>query len=153
MLKSLKELFTVRCEPEQGQRKIADLRLAAAVLMVEVGLADSAIDGAERVVMEHTLRESFKLSPEEAGAIIRLAEQEADHAVSLQEFTSLLNKSLNTGEKRQLVEILWRVAFADKVVDKYEEYNIRKIADLLYVTHRDYIRAKHLASEKTGINP
>lgn len=149
MLKSLKELFTARCEPEQGQRKVADLRLAAAVLMVEVGIADSAIGGAERMVMEHTLRESFKLSPEEAGAIIHLAEQEADHAVSLHEFTSLLNKSLDAAEKRQLVEILWRVAFADKLVDKYEEYYIRKIADLLYVTHRDYIRAKHLAADKS----
>ena len=153
MLKSLKELFAGRFEPEQGQRKVADLRLAAAVLMVEVGLADSSIGGAERLVMEHTLKETFKLSPEEAGAIIRLAEQEADHAVSLQEFTSLLNKSLDAREKCRLVEILWRVAFADKVVDKYEEYHIRKIADLLYVTHRDYIRAKHLAAEKTGISP
>lgn len=151
MLKSLKEFFTGRFEPEQGRRKVADLRLAAAVLMVEVGLADSAIDGGERMVMEHTLRDSFKLSPEEAGDIIRLAEQEADHAVSLQEFTSLLNKSLNAVEKRQLVEILWRVAFADRVVDKYEEYHIRKIADLLYVTHRDYIRAKHTAADKTGM--
>ncbi|TAJ91431.1 MAG: TerB family tellurite resistance protein [Gammaproteobacteria bacterium] len=149
MLKSLKELFIARIEPAPGRHKVADLRLAAAVLMVEVGLADSAIGGAERIVMEHTLKEAFKLSPEEAGAIIRLAEQEADHAVSLQEFTRLLNQSLDTGEKRRLVEILWRVAFADQVVDKYEEYHIRKIADLLYVTHRDYIRAKHKAAERT----
>lgn len=152
MLKSLKELFIGRFEPEPGRHMVADLRLAGAVLMVEVGLADSAVGEAERTVMQRALGESFKLSPEEAEAIVHLAEREADHAVSLQEFTSLLNKSLTAGEKRQLVEILWRVAFADKLVDKYEEYHIRKIADLLYVTHRDYIRAKHRAAENPEID-
>ena len=150
MLKSLQEFFTTVFSPELDQHRAAiDLKLAAAVLMVEVGLADSTIDKEERRVMERTLQESFKLPPGESAAIIRLAEQEADHAVSLHEFTSLLNKSLGTKEKSSIIEILWAVAYADNLLDKYEEYYIRKIADLLYVSHRDYIRAKHLAAEKS----
>ena len=38
--------------------------------------------------------------------------------------------------------MLWRVTCADGRVDKHEEYLVRKIADLLYVSHRDYIRMK-----------
>jgi uncharacterized tellurite resistance protein B-like protein len=37
---------------------------------------------------------------------------------------------------------MWRVAFADRRLDKYEEAQIRKIADLLYVPHKDFIRTK-----------
>ena len=149
MLKSFKEFFTPVFSPKQDQHRVIDLKLAAAVLMVEVGMADSTIAKEERRVMERTLQVSFKLSPQEANEIVCLAEQEVDHAVSLHEFTSLLNKSLGKKEKNSILEILWAVAFADNLLDKYEEYYIRKIADLLYVSHRDYIRAKHLAA----VNP
>ncbi len=68
--------------------------------------------------------------------------------MSLYEFTRLLNEQLSREERIRIVEMLWRVAFVDSVIDKYEEYYIRKIADLLYVSHRDYIKAKHRVSEQ-----
>jgi len=49
-------------------------------------------------------------------------------------------------DRVRIVELLWKVAFADAVLDKYEEYFVRKIADLLYVSHKDYIQAKHKAA-------
>jgi len=42
-----------------------------------------------------------------------------------------------------VVEMLWRVAFADGRIDRYEEALVRKIAELIYVPHRDFIRARH----------
>ena len=47
----------------------------------------------------------------------------------------------------EIIEYLWRVAYADAYIHKYEEYYIRKIADLLHVSHSDYIKTK-LKAEK-----
>lgn len=119
------------------------IELAAAVLMVEISLADSSLDKEERRIINRILQEEFRQTAEDARTIVSLAEQESDHAVSLHEFTRLINDSMSAVDKIHIIELLWQVAFADSVLDKYEEYYIRKIADLLYISHKDYIRAKH----------
>ena len=117
--------------------------LAAAVLMVEISLADSSLDNDERRLILKLLRDEFHLTPDESESILTLAQEESDHAVSMHEFTRLINEALSADEKVRIIELLWQVAFADSVLDKYEEYYIRKIADLLYIPHKDYIMAKH----------
>ena len=39
--------------------------------------------------------------------------------------------------------MLWEVALADEGLDKYEDYLVRKIAELLYVPHAELIRLRH----------
>ncbi len=123
------------------------IELAAAVLMIEISLADDHIQEEERQVIKSLLTVSFNLDHDEIDELISLAEKEVDHAVSLYEFTRLLNDTLSIPEKVNIIENLWRVAYADSVVDKYEEYYIRKIADLLYIAHSDYIQTKLKAAE------
>jgi uncharacterized tellurite resistance protein B-like protein len=54
----------------------------------------------------------------------------------------VLHTELDYGEKEKIIEMLWRIALADKVLDKYEDYMIGKIAELLYVARGDVIRLK-----------
>jgi uncharacterized tellurite resistance protein B-like protein len=65
-----------------------------------------------------------------------------DGAHDLHQFTSEINRALAHDEKLRLVEQLWRVARVDEVVHKYEEHIIRRIADVLHVSHRVFIAAK-----------
>jgi uncharacterized tellurite resistance protein B-like protein len=76
----------------------------------------------------------------------QLAQEEARSATSLFQFTSLINSSYGYPEKIRLLHHMWEVAWADGRVDRYEEHLIRKVADLLYLSHGDFIRAK-LASK------
>lgn len=122
------------------------LELCAAVLMLEIALADSKLGDDEKQLIEEFITYHFHLDSDETTALIARAAREVDHAVSLHDFTRIINESLSQEEKATVIELLWRVANADKVIDKYEEYFIRKIADLLYVSHSDYIKAKHQAS-------
>ena len=121
--------------------------LAAAVLMIEISLADSSIDDEELAVIKKALIAHFNIAAEQVDELIELARREVDLAVSLHDFTRMLNNNLNPSEKIQIIELLWQVAFADAVLDKYEEYYIRKIADLLYISHKDYIRTKHRVAD------
>ena len=46
------------------------------------------------------------------------------------------------------MELLWHVALADGEIDKYEDHLVRKVADLIYVPHLSFIRAKHNAMKR-----
>ncbi len=89
----------------------------------------------------------FELSAQECDALVRLAEEELDGTVSYFEFTRLINEQFTMRQKAHIVELLWKVAFSDAKIDKYEEHYVRKIADLLYVPHREFIAAKHRAED------
>jgi len=150
MIKTIKgyfeDLFQDKTEDKTPDKNT--IELATAVLMIEIGLADDQIQEEERHVIKNLLTRNFNLDQDEINKLINLAEEEVDHAVSLYEFTRLLNDTLSMSEKVNIIENLWRVAYADSVIDKYEEYYIRKIAGLLYISHSDYIQSKLKAAEE-----
>ena len=117
-------------------------RLAVATLLVEIARADFEVDASERTAIRRMLAGAYGLDPDAAGDLLTRAERAVEDAVSLYEFTRRLNEELSPAEKVEIVEMLWRVAFADGRLDKYEEHLVRKAADLLYVPHRRFIRAK-----------
>lgn len=124
-----------------------ELRLAAAALMVEVMRADHfAADEEERRIIE-LIRSSYSLDDGETAALLDLARREADAAVSLNSLTRRLTDALTVEERANIVELLWQIAFADGRIDKYEEHLVRRIAELLYVPHAAFIRAKNRAAK------
>lgn len=148
MIKTIKTLFEdlLSIDKEQTQNKHT-VELASAVLMIEISLADDHIHDEERRVIKELLEKCFELQQKEIDELISLAEEEVNHAVSLHEFTRLLNESFSMSDKINVIKNLWHVAYADSVIDKYEEYYIRKVADLLYISHSDYIQAKLKAAK------
>ena len=149
MLNSLKEFFEAHVRPNPADMQstpVKTIEFAAAVLMFEISHADAHISNEERKIIDAALLNHFHMSPAAAQELLTLAENEVDHVVSLHEFTRSLNDSLSREDRVKIVELLWKVAFADAVLDKYEEYFVRKIADLLYVSHKDYIQSKHRAA-------
>jgi uncharacterized tellurite resistance protein B-like protein len=134
--------------PQQTRER--DLQLAAAVLLLEVSYADFEKQPEEKAAIFHALSRVFNLSDDEVAGLYKDAVGSADRAVSLYEFTALINQECSREEKRNLLEQLWRVAFADGRLDKYEDHRIRRIADLLHMPHREFIRSKHAAEGKGG---
>jgi len=92
----------------------------------------------------------FRLSHQEAARLAELGGEEARAAVSLYEFTETIDKSLAVEDKIRIVEMLWEIAYADGDLDKYEEHLMRKLADLLHLSHRQLIQAKHRVLEASG---
>ncbi len=149
MIKTIKEYFEdlFQDKTDNNTPHKNTIELATAVLMIEISLADDHIQEEERQVIKSLLTSNFDLDQDEINKLICLAEEEVDHAVSLYEFTKLLNDTISMSEKINIIEHLWRVAYADSIIDKYEEYYIRKIADLLYISHSNYIQSKLKAAE------
>lgn len=118
------------------------LEVAGLALLLEIARADHTSTAAERKAIAVAAAHVFGVPAAAADALIAEADTAVDEAVSLFEFTSILNKRLDLQAKSRLLEHLWRVAYADGSLDHYEEHYLRKIADLLHLSHRDLIRAK-----------
>ena len=119
------------------------LHLATAALLFEMLRADNDEHPKERRTLEKALQTQFDLSKAETHELAALADREAAESTSLYQFTGLINEHFAPEQKLQVVEMLWQVAFADGHLDPYEEALVRKIADLIYVPHRDFIQSKH----------
>jgi uncharacterized tellurite resistance protein B-like protein len=129
------------------------LQLATAALLFEMTRIDYDIKNTERQAVSSAIRATFQLSLEETDELVRLAEIEAEQTTSYYELTSLINKQFTPAQKIQVIEHMWQVAFADGELDKYEDHLIRKIADLLYVPHSDFIAAKHRVQDSNEAAP
>jgi uncharacterized tellurite resistance protein B-like protein len=120
-------------------------QMAAAALFIEVLKSDFEHRDEEWATVESSLRELFDLSSDEITQITALAEEEVHNAISLQGFTRCINDNYSNEEKLRIVEMLWRVVLADGVINKHENHIMRKIGALLYIPHKDYVRAKQQA--------
>ncbi len=119
------------------------LQLASAALMVEMIHVDEQITAEEEKKLQQLLKQRFELDNTEIEALIDLAHNEKHEATDYYAFTSLLNEHYTQQQKIKLVEDLWQLAYADNELDKYEEHLLRRLAELLHVPHRDFIRTKH----------
>ncbi|MEE4279676.1 MAG: TerB family tellurite resistance protein [Halieaceae bacterium] len=129
-----------------SQRREHDIRLAAAALLVEVARADHDHLEEEASAIAELLVETLELENAEVQALLERAGSAVENATSLYEFTRLINDHYAPDDKRELVASMWRVAYADGDLDKYEEHIIRRVAELIYLPHADFIRSKHDAA-------
>jgi len=142
----VESISVVSPEVDPADREAA-LRLATAVLMIDVARADHVFEESEFNSMLQLIESHFELSPEQAAELVNAAGEKADDMVSLFEFTQLLHKQLDEKEKARIVSLLWQVAYADGQLDKYEDALILKISDLLYVSRGRVMRLKHDAQQ------
>jgi uncharacterized tellurite resistance protein B-like protein len=144
MIRTIQEFFDQRLHHASGEPASVEraLQLATAALLVEVSRADHEIQDQERKVISDAVRKTFNLSEHDTDVLVRLAEEEAQTATSTHQFTRLIDKHFPIEQKIHIVELLWKVAFADANKDRHEEHLIRRIADLIHVPHREFIDSK-----------
>jgi uncharacterized tellurite resistance protein B-like protein len=145
MLTRIRQFFERELEPGVRQGDEHALRLATAALLFEMTRQDDTVTDDERAAVTAAVRDRFGLSTGEAETLTDLAEEEAHGATDYYQFTSLINQHFDHSQKIRMVESLWRVAAADGHVHHYEEHLVRRIAELLYVSHGEFIAAKHRA--------
>jgi len=121
----------------------AALHLAAAVLLVEVAKADHAFGDVELEHLMDVLRREWQLADSDLVDLVDVARDTADANASLHEQIALVNASFSVTQKQRLMRGLWEVAYADDELHHHEELLIRRLADLMYVSHSDFIREKH----------
>ncbi|MFT6732677.1 MAG: putative tellurite resistance protein B-like protein [Polaribacter sp.] len=145
MLKAIKIFFDRLSEnPTHTEADVKHaIHLAVSVLLVEMMRIDGKVDTEEKVTLKKSLDGKFDLTNTEKEELMSLADQELDQSIDYYQFTSVINQHFDKPKKIRMIEELWRVAFADGVLDSHEEHYIRKVNALIHVSHKDFMNAKH----------
>ncbi len=146
MIKAVKQLLTELTATDDSPTEMPerDLHLISAALMTEVMVADGIAGEGELEILAEILQLEFGFDSDEVEGFIDLAREKVESATSLFEFTDVINRRFDQQAKFRLVQHLWQVARADGVIHKFEEATIRKVAELIYLPHSAFIRAKQL---------
>ena len=139
MINFFKGIFKIKTS--ENKEKI-DENLACAILLIEVSYADFKIDNKEISSIINLFKKNFNLSNKESEWLSDKALNIHKDTNCLREYIKLINNNYTKEQKNNLIKMAWQVARADNFVDKHEEYIIRKLSDLLYVDHVDFIKSK-----------
>ena len=138
-MKFFKNLF--RTKESEVESKDNSIQKSICSLMIEVAYADNQLDESELKAMAHSLNE-LDIEEEEIQEIVDATLAKSKESISFYEHTRILNDQLDYDQKKEVLNSVWAIAFADGEMDKHEEHLIRRIADLLYLNHKDFINAK-----------
>jgi uncharacterized tellurite resistance protein B-like protein len=128
-----------------GERR---LQLASAVLMVSVVRADLESLQDEHHALQRAVGRALDLHEEAATLVVRVAEEALARGVSFGALLQRIESECTLDQKRQLVESLWRIAFADAELAGHEEYLVRKIANNIGLSMADLVETKVRAREE-----
>ena len=123
----------------RDERKV---ELLAAVFMLEAAHSDYECSDDELLHVVETIKSVFKLPGEYVEELIEFAESERGEAADMYHFTRQANERMSRSQKLAVLEAVWRVIYVDGKISKYEEHFARKLANLLYLEHKDFINAK-----------
>ncbi|BDX06254.1 TerB family tellurite resistance protein [Planctobacterium marinum] len=127
--------------------EILTVPLATAVLYYEVLRADEHFSADELELYEQKVFDEFDLTQEQLRPFLKKVEAKARHAVDYMQFTRLIHENCSIEQKRNIVISLWHLAMSDGNVDAHEEHLIRKMSDLMYLSHSDFIQTRILARD------
>lgn len=140
MINKIAEFFNSITE-QDDVNDADDHRLAIAALLCEVCNADHIILEEEEVVIERTLSKLLSIENKQAKALLQKGKEKISSSNSLFDFTTQL-RELDYETRSQLIKAMWEVAYADNHLDPIEEHVIRKVSELIYLQHSEFIRTK-----------
>ena len=148
MLSRLRQYLDSSRSPSTEVDPAVRVRLAVAALLVELARADHDELAVEHAAITGLIARHFQLDPAAAEELLAEARTAVADAVSLREFTAPLHAELSYPEKLRIITMLWDVAVEDRTLDKYEEYLVGKVAELLYVSRGDVVRLRYEAGQR-----
>lgn len=140
MIRKMKDFFNSLLEEEQTDTT-EDHNMAITALLCEVCNADHNMSEVEETVIIKTLSKLLVINTPQAEILLNTGKQKIAESNSLFDFTNQL-RSLDFNTRSNLVTAMWQVAYADNHLDPIEEHVIRKVSELIYVNHSEFIRTK-----------
>ena len=150
MIEDIRKFFADKLNPPEDaseEEHRLSIQYATAALLIEVAKSDFDQDEMERGLIFAMLKDTFELRERQLNELVSLADKATQDAHDIYQFTQLVNDAYSYEDKTQLITNLWRVAFADGRIDRYEDHFIREVCGLLHVAHSDFIKAKLTAEQ------
>ncbi|ABG40121.1 protein of unknown function DUF1332 [Paraglaciecola sp. T6c] len=146
MITKLVNWFEEKTRQNEESGQGSSQEVATAVLLYELMRADGDFSAQEQHAYEHILRSHFSLDDSQLNELLALTKEKASQATDFSQFTRVINATSSVQQKRGIIDGLWKIAYSDDVLDPEEEHMIRRVADLLYIPHSQFIKSKLAAS-------
>ncbi len=127
------------------------LRIATAALLMEAACMDGHIDESEQAVVTEVLIGQFGLQQGEARELAEAGREAVAKSNELYKFTRTIKDSFDHDDRVRIIEMLWRVAYADGVLHDYEANLVRRVCGLIYVSDPESGKARKRVLERLDL--
>lgn len=128
------------------------IRLATAVVLLDVAHADQRMSGSEEAEIVEHLRSAFSLDDEAARELMEMADEIRRETIDHWQMTNQIRTATTFNARMEIVRAMWKIVYADGHFHQYEGYLVRKLSDLLGIEHRLMIEAKMDVREELGLD-
>ena len=139
-------------EPKSPERQQHNpLRLATAAVLLDIAHADGDFTPAEDSDMAGYLTRAFSLSDDDAKELVESADELRAKMIDHFALTNFIRKNASLHDRIEIVKTMWRIVYSDNRLTDYENYLVRKLADLLGIEHHVMIEAKVAVLNERGL--
>ena len=125
-----------------------EIELTASILAYEIARSDGDISESELFLLHEEIKKiSAKVGKKEE-KILEIIKEYSKNSVSFYEFIDDINKDYSKEDKLSLIQFLYDVAYADKILEVSEERLIRRIADLIKIKDIEVLKIKDTSKKK-----
>jgi uncharacterized tellurite resistance protein B-like protein len=125
-----------------------DYRLAVAALLVHTAEIAGNMSDLRRGQLSAVIKREFVLDEATTDELVAEAIRAEHEAVDLYHFTRLINRSLDEGGRRRVVEMMWEIIYADGRVTEFESNLMWRAADLLGISSRERIELRQRVASR-----
>lgn len=149
-MKKISQLLETQSKSKNDDSEIIHIHSALASLLYEAARVDRNVTDEDLTVAAESLSRLAKISIVDAQQFLVTASKPENRPTSYHPLATIINENFTYEQKCQLITSMWSIAHSDNHVDPHEDHIIRKISDLLYVSHQDFIHGK-ISARKTQI--
>jgi uncharacterized tellurite resistance protein B-like protein len=140
--------FKKKNQPIEKLKNNFEVELTASILAYEIARSDGDISESELSLLYDEIKKiSTKIGKKE-DKILEIIEEYSKNSVSFYEFINDINKDYTKEDKLSLIQFLFDVAYADKILEVAEERLIRRIADLINIKDVEVLKIKDFSKNK-----
>jgi uncharacterized tellurite resistance protein B-like protein len=140
--------FKKKTQPVEETKNNFEIELTASLLAYEIARSDGDISESElSLLFDEVKKISAKVGKKEE-KIIEIIKEYSANSISFYEFINDINKDYSKEDKLSLIQFLYDVAYADKILEVSEERLIRRIADLINIKDIEVLKIKDTSKNK-----
>jgi uncharacterized tellurite resistance protein B-like protein len=125
-----------------------DPRVAAVALLVHVADADGTRTAGETEALSQLVVGTYGLDGAQAEQLIAKATFADRESTDFYRFTRSLSRTLDRDGKREVIAMMWDIAYADSALDEMEGHIVWRISELIGIEQQERVALRQEAAER-----
>ena len=140
--------FKKKTQPVEDTKNNFEVELTASILAYEIARSDGDISESELSLLYDEIKKISAKVGKKEDKVLEIIEEYSKNSVSFYEFINDINQDYSKEDKLSLIQFLYDVAYADKILEVSEERLIRRIADLIKIKDIEVLKIKDISKNK-----